>query len=79
MKSLTDMQEARLKVAQAAMGDLLGCSEAPEGKVDNYPFNACAWRDSFLAEYREELEEIIRFVYHNETLPPELRQKEARE
>ena len=63
------LPEAKDKVARVAMGDLLGWSAPPEGVSDNYPFNACAWRDWYAPEWHDELEEIIRFVYHNERLP----------
>ncbi len=63
------LQDARDMVARVAMGDLLGMSEPPEGVQDNYPFNACAWRDWFAPEWRDELEDVIAFVYHNERLP----------
>ncbi len=63
------IHEAKQKVAQIAMGDLLGMSEPPEGVPDNYPFNACAWRDWFPARWYDELENVIRFVYRNERIP----------
>lgn len=63
------LQEAKEKVARVAMGDLLGASEPPPGRADNYPFNACTWRDSFPVEWRPVLEQVIRYVYHNEKLP----------
>ena len=69
MLTITRLEEAKHKVAQVAMGDLYGMSEAPEDRPDNYPFNACAWRDSFPVEWYDELEEVIRFVYHNERTP----------
>jgi hypothetical protein len=63
------LEDAKVKVGKVAMGDLFGASEAPEGVADNYPFNACTWRDSFPLEWQDELEQVIRFVYHNERLP----------
>lgn len=62
-------EEAIRKVAQVAMGDLLGASEPPEGIADNYPFNACAWRDSLPEERQADAEQAIRYVYQNEQLP----------
>lgn len=67
-----EIREAKLKVASVAMGDLYGGSEPPEGREDNYPFNACAWRDSYPEEWRDELEKVIRYVYRNEKIPPYL-------
>lgn len=63
------LAEAKVMVAHVAMADLLGYSTAPEGVADNYPFNACAWRDWFPSEWYDELEDVIVFVYHNERLP----------
>jgi len=44
------LQEAVKMCAHVAMGDLIGLSHAPEGVEDNYPFNACAWRDWYVTE-----------------------------
>ena len=67
--NIRTLEEAKHTVGQVAMADLYGMSTAPEDKADNYPYNACAWRDSFPAEWYDELEEVIRFVYQNERLP----------
>lgn len=64
--------EAMQKIARVAMADLLGASEPPEGVEDKYPFNACAWRDSLPPEWRDEAEAVIRYVYHEEEIPPAL-------
>jgi len=56
-------------VAQVAMADLLGMSEPPDGIVDQYPFNAVAWRKSLPEEWQDESEEALAYVYHNEEMP----------
>ena len=69
------MHAARQKVARVAMADLLGASTPPDGMTDNYPFNACAWRDYFTRvheEWYDSLDRIIDFVYHNERIPDDL-------
>ena len=66
------LTEAKEKVARVALADLLGASSPPEGVTDNYPFNACAWRDSYPVDWRDELEQVIRYVYHEERLPFDL-------
>ncbi len=63
------IEAAKRKIARIAMADLGGASVPPEGVADNYPFNACTWRDSFPTEWYDELEAVICFVYSNERLP----------
>jgi len=63
--------EAKRKIARIAMSDLLGCSEAPEGMPDNYPFNALKWLDVYPQEWHDELHDTIVYVYHHEKLPSE--------
>ncbi len=67
--SSIDKVQAIRHVAQVAMGDLLGMSEPPDGVDDQYPFNAVAWRKSLPAEWQDEAEEALAFVYHNERMP----------
>ncbi len=67
------LQEARKVIGAVAMGDLLGASEPPPGVPDNYPFNACKWRDAYPVTYKAALEEVLAFVYHNDDLPPDMR------
>lgn len=62
-------QEALKHIAGVAMCDLLGCSEPPEGKHDQYPFNAVAHREVLPKEWQAEAEEVLAFVYHNERWP----------
>lgn len=66
---MTEYQKAMQKVAQVAMGDLIGCSEPPEGVEDHYPFNAVAWRKSLPKEWQKDAERILVYVYHNEKMP----------
>ena len=68
--SQSDIKERAIhKVAQVAMADLIGTSEPPEGVPDQYPFNAVAWRKSLPAEWQDEAEEALVYVYHNERMP----------
>lgn len=62
-------EQAIRHVAQVAMADLIGTSEPPDGADDQYPFNAVAWRKSLPADWQDEAEEALVFVYHNERMP----------
>ena len=66
---MTEYQEAMKRVAQVAMGDLIGYSEPPPGVPDNYPFNALAWKSTLPVEWRADAERVIVHVYHTETMP----------
>ena len=66
---MTKYQEAMKKVAQVAMGDLMGCSEPPPGVADHYPFNALAWKKTLPIEWQADAERVIVHVYHTETMP----------
>ena len=59
---MTEYQLAMEKVAKAAMGDLIGCSEPPEGVADNYPFNAPKWAESLPEEWRKDAHDIVAYV-----------------
>lgn len=62
-------QEALLKIAQTALGDLLGYSQPPLGARDEYPFNAVAWRRTLPDEWQAEADEVLAYVYHHEAMP----------
>lgn len=66
---MTDFQKAMEKIGQVAMGDLIGCSEAPGGVPDNYPFNAIKWVEALPEEWRRDGERVMVHVYHHEEIP----------
>ncbi len=69
MSSSEEKTQAIRHVARVAMADLIGMSSPPDGVTDNYPFNAIAWKNSLPAEWQDEAEEALAYVYHNERMP----------
>lgn len=63
------LEEAQRRAANIAMGDLLGCSEPPEGVSDQYPFNAVAFMKTLPQDWQVPVDRVIAYVYHNEDRP----------
>lgn len=61
------LHKAKQRAARIAMADLLGTSG------DGYPFAAVKFRKSLPIDWQDEVEDVIVYVYHNETVPLELR------
>ncbi len=64
--------DALKAVARKAMDDLMGYSTPPQGKPDNYPFNAPLLCRTLPADWQEAADAVVAFVYQYETLPADL-------
>lgn len=57
------LESAKKRAASIAFADLIGTSG------DGYPFAAVKFRKSLPAEWQDEVEDVVVFVYHNERKP----------
>lgn len=66
---MNDFTKAMKKLADVAMGDLIGSSEPPPGSAESYPFNAVRWVDTLPAEWQAHGHWVVGQVYLTDRRP----------